>query len=72
MGNNITQERAARRFHQLAVLERQVMITNDDILRTQDRLKALRKHFDGLLDRLHAAARDEGELPLFDLEGEDA
>jgi len=64
---NITQERAARRFHQIAVLERQICIKSADIAAAKDHLKELSESKDGLLMRLREAARDEGELPLFDL-----
>lgn len=65
---NITEERAARRFHQCAVLERQLSIKADEIGRCKDHLKELTKEEDGLLARLRTAARDEGELPLFNLD----
>jgi hypothetical protein len=67
---NITDERAARRYHQMAVLERQIAITSSEIAGCKDHLKDLNETRDGLLLRLRAAARDEGELPLFDLDGE--
>ena len=71
MGNvrNITQERAAQRFHQIAVLERQVARTHQELVAAQDEVKDLRKAYESLVDRLRTAARDEGELPLFDLDG---
>jgi hypothetical protein len=65
---NITEERAARRFHQIAVLERQLQIKASEIASCQDHLKELTKERDGVLGRLRAAARNEGELPLFDLD----
>ena len=68
---NITEERAARRFHQMAVLERQIAIKSDEIASAKNHLKELGEAKEGLLSRLRAAARDEGELPLFSLgEGE--
>ena len=67
---NITDERAARRFHQLAALERQLAITTGEIVQCKEHLKELNETHDGLIRRLRAAARDEGELPLFDLDGE--
>jgi chromosome segregation ATPase len=66
---NITQERAARRFHQLAELERQVAIRSSEIADCKDHLKELRESKEGLLLRMREAARDEGELPLFNLDG---
>lgn len=65
---NITQERAARRFAQIAVLERQMSIIQREIAECQDHLKDLRKAYDGLLQRVRTAARDDGELPLFNLD----
>ena len=72
MGNtgNITDQRAARRFHQMAVLERQIVLKNGEIAQCSAHLKELREEFDGLILRLRTAARDEGELPLFDLDGD--
>lgn len=65
---NITEERAARRFHQIAVLERQLVIKSTEIASCKDHLKELNEAKDGLLMRLREAARDEGELPLFSLD----
>lgn len=65
---NITEERAARRFHQMAVLERQLSIKSTEIANCKDHLKTLGEEKDGLMGRLRAAARNEGELPLFDLD----
>jgi hypothetical protein len=70
MNRDITEERAARRFHQMAVLERQLQLKAKAMLETQAVLKALKEDFEGLLARLRTAARDEGELSLFDLDGE--
>jgi hypothetical protein len=67
---HITEERASRRFHQMASLERQILLTTRDINDCRLHLKDLRETKEGLLLRLRAAARDEGELPLFDLNGE--
>lgn len=67
---NITEERAARRFHQMAILERQIALKAGELAACKDHLKELTEAKDGLLHRLRAAARDEGELPLFDLDGE--
>jgi hypothetical protein len=67
---NITQERAARRFHQIAVLERQLAIKTNEIAQCKEHLKELGEAKEGLLLRLREAARDEGELPLFDLDGD--
>jgi hypothetical protein len=69
--SNITDERAARRFHQLAVLERQLAIKQNDLLLSKAHSRELKEQIDGLIQRIRAAARDEGELPLFDLDGGD-
>ena len=65
---NITDERAARRFHQIATLERQIVITTQDLVLGQEHVKELKKQYESLVRRLRLAARDEGELPLFDLD----
>lgn len=62
---NITEERAARRFHQMTVLERQIGLKSTEIAGCKEHLKELNEEKDGLMSRLRAAARDEGELPLF-------
>jgi len=64
---NITEERAARRFHQIATIERELVAKSDEIASCKEHLKVLNEERDGLLARLMAAARDEGELPLFGL-----
>ena len=68
--NTMTEERAARRFHQMAVLERQLQLTLTEIAACKDHLKELGEARAGLIARLRAAARNEGELPLFDLDDE--
>ena len=65
---NMTQERQARRYAQIAVLERQMSLKDGEIAQVHAHLKELNKEYDGLLARLRTAARDEGELPLFDLD----
>ena len=65
---NITEERAARRFHQCAVLERQLTMKSSEIVQAKQHVKELSEEYDGLLGRLRAAARNEGELPLFSLD----
>jgi hypothetical protein len=64
---NITQERAARRFAQIAQLERHLSLAMADIAQAKAHVKELEKEADGLLTRIRTAARDDGELPLFDL-----
>ena len=68
LDSNITQERAARRYAQIAVLERQRAIVQKEIADCKDHLKDLRKAHDGLTERMRTAARDDGELPLFNLD----
>jgi len=68
----ITQERAARRFHHLAALERELIRIVGELVDCKAHLKELREQHDGLVMRLRAAARDEGELPLFSDDDEDA
>jgi hypothetical protein len=66
--NQITDDRAARRFHQIAVLEQQLTIKRSDLAAAKAHVKELQTEADGVLARLRAAARDDGELPLFDLD----
>lgn len=68
--SNITDERAARRFHQIAVLERQLSLKSIEMAQCKSHLKELNEEYDGLLARLRTAARDQGELPLFNLNDE--
>lgn len=64
---NITQERSARRFSQINILNRQLDLKNSEIAQAQAHVKELKTEADGLFARIRTAARDEGELPLFDL-----
>lgn len=70
MNVNITQERAAHRFAQIATLERQLGLKLNEVHLAKAHVKDLVDEADGLMQRLRVAARDEGELPLFDLDGE--
>jgi hypothetical protein len=70
MTSNITQERAARRFAQIATLERWLDVKLKEVADAKAHVKALSVEADGLLSRIRVAARDDGELPLFDLDGE--
>jgi len=65
--DNITDERAARRFHQMARLERAIAAKSGEVAAHKAHLKELNEQLEGLLLRLREAARDEGELPLFEL-----
>ena len=68
ISQNMTQERAARRFHQMASLERSIALKGGEIAAAQAHLKELKEEAEGLMLRLRGAARDEGDLPLFDLD----
>jgi hypothetical protein len=65
--SNVTEEHAARRFHQMARIERAIVAKSADVAACKAHLKALNDEFDGLVSQLRQAARDEGDLPLFDL-----
>lgn len=67
---NITQERAARRFAQISTLERHLTLKLDDVAKAKAHAKELQEEADGLIARIRVAARDDGELPLFDLDGQ--
>ena len=60
-------EHEARRFRQIASLERDLNIRNSDVANAKAHVKELEKEADGILMKLRAAARDEGELPLIDM-----
>jgi len=64
----VTEQRAARRYHQMAAIEREMAIKAGEIAQAQAHLKELKETYDGLLLRLRGAARDEGALPLFSLD----
>jgi len=68
---NITQERAANRFYQMARIERSIDRKLTEIGIVKESLKDLNEEYQGLLLQLRQAARDEGDLPLLSLmEGE--
>jgi len=67
---NITQERAAQRFAQIATLERHLCLKIAEVTQAKAHAKELQEEADGLIARIRTAARDDGELPLFDLDGE--
>lgn len=65
-------ERAIRRYLQIASLEKAIRLTEgsiEDVQKeigdAQDRLSELRRTNRALMKDLRAAARDEGQLPLF-------
>ena len=68
--SNITQERAAQRFAQIAVLERQLSLKLTEVVTAKAHVKELTEEADGLMARIRTAARDDGELPLFNLDGD--
>ena len=72
MGNtiDITQERAARRFAQIATLERHLGMKLAEVATAKAHVKELTEEADGLIARIRTAARDDGELPLFDIDGQ--
>jgi hypothetical protein len=63
---DITQEVAARRFHQMASIERAIVTKISEINDCKAHLKELTDQREGLMLKLREAARNEGELPLFD------
>jgi len=65
---NITQERAARRFSQIAVLERSLDLKLGQLAQAKAHVKELQQEADALVLRIRTAARDDGELPLFDMD----
>lgn len=69
----ISIDKAARRYLQIKGLEDSISLTESSIGEVQKeledcetRLQELRKAKSDLLKSMRAAARDEGELPLFD------
>lgn len=67
----MTMDRAARRFSQIAELERQVAITEAEIKEASQHVSDARKVVDELREKrstlladVRKAARDEGDLPL--------
>ena len=62
---NITEERAARRFHQMRHQEQRIAKVDVKITAVKAKLASLKEEREGYLAALLAAARDEGDLPLF-------
>lgn len=60
-------EHEARRFRQVAQLERELNLKNSEVVNARAHGKELRQEAEGILMQLRAAARDEGDLPLFDM-----
>lgn len=64
---NITEERAARRFHQIRHQEQVIQRLDKKIADAKLKLATLKEERDGVVMALLAAARDEGDLPLFNI-----
>ena len=62
---NVTEERAARRFHQIRHFEAGIAKLDKKIIDAKDKVASLKEEREGQLAQLLAAARDEGDLPLF-------
>jgi predicted deacetylase len=62
---NITEERAARRFHQMHHQRQHLANVDAKIATAKEKLSALKEERDGYLAAMLAAADDEGDLPLF-------
>ena len=58
-------DRASTRFQQIAAYERRLRQLEALILDLKEQTKAFREEADVMLGKLRAAARDEGDLPLF-------
>lgn len=61
----LTMEAEARRYEQIRGLEAELFAKDSEITEAKEAMKALTKEWDGILARLRAAARNEGDLPLF-------
>lgn len=61
------QEHESMRFRQIGKLERELTSKAGEIRDSKAHTKDLQDDYDGLLSKLRAAARDEGELPLLDM-----
>ena len=62
---NITEERAARRFHQMHRQAELLSKVDVKISTAKDKLASLKDEREGIVAAMLAAARDEGDLPLF-------
>jgi hypothetical protein len=61
------QEHESRRYRQIAKLELALNAKAQAVRDSKAHTKELEKDYDGILSEIHAAARDEGELPLLDM-----
>jgi len=57
----------ARRFLQIAQLERRLTLQAGAVRDAKAHTKDLEKEYDATLSEIRTAARDEGELPLLDM-----
>jgi hypothetical protein len=62
---NVTEERAARRYRQIAAIERQLAVKAEEHAAAAALVRSVKDDYEALLRTLRAAARDEGDLPLF-------
>ena len=63
----LSDERAARRFHQVQLLEQQLAQLDARITDTKESLTAMKIAREAVIQRMRAAARDdEDTLPLFE------
>lgn len=68
---NITEERAARRFYQMRRMEQNLQKLDKKISDAKEKLATLKEHREGQIAALLEAARDEGDLPLLPLFDDD-
>lgn len=63
--DDMPEERAARRFHQIRHLSDTIGKLDTKITAAKTKLAALKDEREGVIATLMAASRDEGDLPLF-------
>ena len=63
---NITEERAARRFFQMRHMDANLTKLDKRIHDMAERMKVLKEQRVSQIEAMREAARDEGDLPLFD------
>lgn len=62
---DISQDRAASRFHQINALARAYDTKMKEVAAAAERLKTLKGQADGIMETMREAAHDAGDLPLF-------
>lgn len=67
MDSPVTVDHKARRYAQIAQLERKLTLQQIAIRNAKAHVKDLQREAEAILLELRAAARDEGELPLLDM-----